>query len=191
LLLFSPKLFAQEEEMQISKNAISLDLLVFDQTYSLNYERAFIVNKFAIVPKVGVYIHPYSLGQSFTYTNSASEAKTVNKSLNSVTLGTDFIYGKIKHFAELSLNMRLQSGFYSMGNRKPKDVLNYAFEPRIGYRFQPNKKGLFGRVLVRPLFIESFVVNSREGNRKRIFLTEVRGPRKILSLLTFGIGYSF
>jgi hypothetical protein len=61
LLLFSTKLFAQEE-MQISKNAVSLDLLVFDQAYSLNYERVFVGKKNSFVPKVGVYIHPYSTG---------------------------------------------------------------------------------------------------------------------------------
>lgn len=92
MILFSFKLFAQDE-IQISKNAISLDCSTFDnQVYSLNYERAFLIKHFAIVPKVGIYIHPYGGGRWFQFENAASEPQTEFKTFNSVNLGVDFIY---------------------------------------------------------------------------------------------------
>lgn len=190
LLLSSPKLFAQEE-MQISKNAASLDIGAFYGFYSLNYERTLLEKNFAIVPKVGLYIHPTAGKQSLTYTTPDLEQRVVSKPLNSVNFGVDFIYGKSKHFAELSFNVRLMAEFYSVDRRGPQKAVNYAFEPRIGYRFQPHRKGLFGRVLIRPLFIENLAKGDNQGNKTRVFMNEFRTSRLTFIPLTFGIGYSF
>jgi hypothetical protein len=194
LLLFSTKLLAQEE-MQISKNAVTLDFSTFDhQVYSLNYERAFTIKHFAVVPKVGIYIHPYGGGRWFQFENAVSEPQTEFKTFNSVNLGVDFIYGKSKHFVELGINTRLRGDLYISERREAVDIINYGFEPRIGYRFQPKKQGVFGRILFRPVFIDSVILTGPGIEPTRKFFnghSYQLPPRRAIEFFTFGIGYSF
>jgi hypothetical protein len=114
LLLFSPKLSAQEEEMQISKNAIELDLFNFDRLYNLNYSRAFAKKNWAIIPKVGIYIAPNRGGGHVTRSPASGFfAYTAAKSNTAVNAGVDFLYGKKKHFLSLGINsMILREFFY-------------------------------------------------------------------------------
>lgn len=181
LLFFSPKLSAQEEEIQISKNAISLDIGAFSGFYSLNYERAFVKRKFAIIPKFGLYIFPYWLDRE-----PPSPPSTVN-------MGVDFIYGKSKHFLDISLNAKVERGLNSKGGRDSgsKNFLNYGIEPRIGYRFQNRKKGLFFKASLRNPYLEIVTGRNQQGKRVRDYQYEFRKSPRIFFITTYGIGYSF
>ncbi len=192
LLLFSPKLLAQEE-MQISKNAVELDLLSFDRLYNFNYERAFVMKKWAIIPKIGIYIHPYSGRQRYQYLiGQGEETNLISKSFNSVNLGLDFVYGREKHFLRFGINTMAEGGYLraERGVGKPSSVLNYAIQPAVGYRFQKNKKGLFLTSTIRPFYISIDALRNRAGDKVRDYNYESRGF-PVMFIPSIGIGYSF
>lgn len=193
LLLFSPKLSAQEEEMQISKNAIELDLLNFDRLYNLNYARAFVKKKWAFIPKVGIYIHPYSGRQGYQYLiGQGKDFNVISKSFNSVNLGFDFLYGSEKHFLRFGINTMAEGGYLQTesGVGKPSNVLNYAIQPAIGYRYQKNEKGLFLTSTVRPFYVSIDILRNRAGDKVRVYNYE-RREFPAMFIPSIGIGYSF
>lgn len=193
LSLFSPNLFAQEE-MQISKNAIELDLLNFDKWYNLNYSRSFVKNKWAIIPKVGIYVLPNKGGDYIPrFADSGVEIFNYAKSHTAANAGVDFLYGKRKHFLRLGVNSTVAKELLIksvIANLGFDPVLNYAIEPTIGYRFQGKKKGLFFSANLRPFLFSKQAQRSLAGNKTQVYNFTFR-PFPYSLIPTPAIGYSF
>ncbi len=194
LLLFSPKLSAQEE-MQISKNAVELDFFNFDRLYNLNYKRAFFMNKCAIIPKVGIFIDPYSREGYRDRELEPGIRGTIPiyvKSFNAVNAGIDFLYGSKKHFLYIGVNSMASREFLIKqdGSLESGSVLNYAIQPAIGYRYQERKEGVYLSVALRPFLLRVDAQKDDLGNRSRFYDFDLRSFPFIL-FPSPGIGYSF
>lgn len=169
--------------MQISKNAIELDIFNFNKFYNLNYSRAFVKKDWAIVPKVGVFIGSFSR-------NTDGSGLFSGGKFNALNAGVEFIHGREKHFLSLGVNtMVSKDRIFIRNTMELEDFFLYGIEPSIGYRFQKRKKGIYFSVKSRPFTIFS-------GERTNEF-DEVRRDVEFFAnpltslLLRPGIGYSF
>lgn len=194
LLLFSPKLFAQEE-MQISKHAVELNFFNFDRLYNLNYRRAFVMNKWAVIPKVGLFIDPSS---SEGYRDRELEPGIRGtipiyvKSYNAVNAGIDFLYGGKGHFLQIGINSMASREFLikKNGTLESGGVLNYAIQPAIGYRYQKERTGLYFSAEFRPLMLRIDAQINDLGDRERFYDLDFRSfPFLLFPNPSFG--YSF
>lgn len=195
LLLFTSKLSAQEEEMQISKHAVELDLFNFERLYNLNYKRAFVINKWAVIPKIGIFIDPLSR-EGFRVRElerGIGESLPIYvKSYNAVNAGIDFLYGSKRHFLQIGINSMASREFLIKqdGTLESGGVFNYAIQPAIGYRYQKKKNGLYFSASFRPFILRIDAQRNDAGERVRGVHPEFFNSLAIL-VPRPGIGYSF
>jgi hypothetical protein len=191
-LLFSHKLFAQEK-MQISKNAIGLDLFNFDRLYNLNYSRAFVKKKWAIIPKVGVFLDftQKRNGYLTTFRTHSPFEAVYSNSRNAVNAGVDFLYGKRKHFFRFGINTMVSAEYLDVeGNTLSNRVFNYGLQPTLGYRFQKKKKGFYFSASFSSLVVQIGKKRNDLGEQVRFIHPEFFDSLVIL-VPRPGIGYSF
>lgn len=192
LLLFPPKLFAQEE-MQVSKNAVELDFFNFDRLYNLNYSRAFVKKNWAVVPKIGIHI---DLSPNDYYSTRSLEFGPPEliyvKSSNALNAGIDFLHGREKHFLRLGINSMVAKEFLAKQSSRTEleSVLNYAIQPTVGYRFQKRRNGIYFTASLRPFILRIDAQRNETGNIIRVSNYQfIKFPNVLLP--SPGIGYSF
>jgi len=139
ILLLSIFLFLNSfsQDKLIKKNTVSVELAGSGLFYSINYDRLIVINE-----KIR-----FSATTSLWYLPRIERLSDF-QSFAGANLSFNTLFGKQTHFAELGfgfsyINMRQENG----------KMYHTTYIPlRIGYRYQKDEGGLFGRVSFMPLF---------------------------------------
>ncbi|MNU52185.1 hypothetical protein D3C71_411910 [compost metagenome] len=145
-LAFGTPIFSQENETPI-KNKHTVYLEIFGQGFSgsLNYDLLFNSDrKWRTSLTTGIIAIPRSLGfGDGTYLG--------------IPVSYNWLYGKKRNLLELGIGLTTQLGEgYSFENgsigtpKKSLSALYTYITPKLGYRFQPDKHGVFFRATLTP-----------------------------------------
>lgn len=146
LLIFLTPLFSQKSETPLPVNSIKNKHTVYAELFgqgfsgSLNYDLLFNSNKkWKRSLTVGIVAVPRSLGFG-------------DGAYLGLPVSYNWLFGTKRSFLELGVGLTTQIGEDYMLGQSEKGFSNIYtyFTPKIGYRFQPYKTGLFFRATLTP-----------------------------------------